>query len=62
MGATYDEVCADYMKTYENYYKVEKGSDKYNAILSSNIVKTLQAAFESRISAKPTSHRKLKAT
>ncbi len=45
MGATYDEVCADYMKTYENYYKVEKGSDKYNAILSSNIVKTLQAAF-----------------
>ena len=46
MGATYDEVCADYMKTYENYYKVEKGSDKYNAILQSNIVKTLQAAFE----------------
>ena len=45
MGATYDEVCSDYMKTYENYYKVEKGSDKYNAILSSNIVKSLQAAF-----------------
>ena len=45
MGATYDEVCEDYMKTYENYYKVEKGSDKYNAILQSNIVKTLQAAF-----------------
>lgn len=45
MGATYDEVAADYMKTYENYYKVEKGTEKYNAILSSNIVKTLEAAF-----------------
>ena len=45
MGATYDEVCEDYMKTYENYYKVEKGTDKYNAILQSNIVKTLQTAF-----------------
>ncbi len=45
MGATYDEVCADYMKSYENYYKVEKGTEKYDAILSSNIVKTLEAAF-----------------
>ncbi len=45
MGATYDEVIEDYMKTYENYYKVEKGTEKYNAILSSNIVKTLEVAF-----------------
>ncbi len=45
MGATYDEVTEDYMKTYKNYYKVEKGTEKYNAILSSNIVKTLEAAF-----------------
>ncbi len=45
MGASYEEVAEDYMKTYENYYKVEKGTEKYNAILSSNIVKTLEAAF-----------------
>ncbi len=45
MGANYDEVIDDYMKTYENYYKVEKGTEKYNAISQSNIVKTLEAAF-----------------
>ena len=45
MGANYDEVIADYMKTYENYYKVAKGTEKYNAISQSNIVKTLEAAF-----------------
>ncbi len=45
MGATYDEVCADYMTTYENYYGVEKGSEKYTAILNSNIVKSLKNAF-----------------
>lgn len=33
------------MTTYYNYYGVEKGTEKYNAILSSNIVKTLQTAF-----------------
>ena len=45
MGATYEEVCADYMTTYENYYGVEKGSEKYTAILNSNIVKSLKNAF-----------------
>ncbi len=44
-GATYDEVVADYMQTYINYYGVEKGSEKYNAIAQSNIIKTLQTAF-----------------
>lgn len=35
-GATYDEMKADYMKTYENYYKVSEANDleKYNAIVS----------------------------
>ncbi len=35
-GATYEEMKADYMKTYENYYKVteEKDSEKYKAIVS----------------------------
>lgn len=45
MGATCDEVVEDYMVTYANYYGVEKGTEKYDAIASSNIVKTLQNAF-----------------
>lgn len=45
MGASYDEVIADYMTTYKNYYKVEEGSEKYQAIADSNIVKSLTAAF-----------------
>ena len=51
MGATYDEVVADYMVTYYNYYGVTKEAEpaKYDAILRSNIVKTLQTAFASRI-------------
>lgn len=44
-GATAEEVAEDYMTTYYNYYGVEKGSEKYQAILSSNIVKTIQNAF-----------------
>ena len=45
-GATYEEVVADYMVTYVNYYGVEPGSEKYNAIAQSNIIKSLQRAFE----------------
>ena len=45
MGATADEVVADYMKTYENYYGVEVGSEKWTAISESNIVKSLKTAF-----------------
>lgn len=35
-GATYDEMCADYMMTYKNYYKIskEETKDKYDAIVS----------------------------
>lgn len=44
-GATYEEVVADYMVTYYNYYGVEKGTEKYDAIAQSNIIKTLQNAF-----------------
>ena len=46
MGASLAEVKADYMRTYINYYKVEEGSAQYNAILESNIVKSLKNAFE----------------
>ena len=45
MGASADEVIADYMETYINYYSLEKGTEKYDAVVNSNIVKTLQAAF-----------------
>ncbi len=45
MGATYEEVIADYMVTYYNYYGVEPGSEKYDAIANSNIIKSLCTAF-----------------
>jgi hypothetical protein len=45
MGATYNEVVTDYMVTYINYYGVEVGSEKYNAIAESNIISSLKQAF-----------------
>jgi len=45
MGATAEEVVADYMVTYYNYYGIEAGTDKYAAIANSNIIKSLQTAF-----------------
>ena len=45
MGASLDEVVADYMETYSNYYGVEPGSTKYEVISQGNIVKTLQKLF-----------------
>ena len=45
MGASYEEVVADYMVTYTNYYGVEVGSEKYDAIANSNIIKSLETAF-----------------
>ena len=52
MGATYDEVVADYLKTYTNYYTVVDGvqqplsRETLDAIARSNIIKTLKTAFE----------------
>ena len=52
MGATYEEVVADYLKTYTNYYTVVDGvqqplsEETLNAIAESNIIKTLQRAFD----------------
>ena len=45
MGASADEVVEDYMVTYYNYYGVEKGSAKYQAIANGNIVKSLEKSF-----------------
>jgi protein tyrosine/serine phosphatase len=46
MGATIDEVVEDYMETYVNYYGVEKDSEKYKAVVNSNIIQTLNAHFK----------------
>lgn len=45
MGATADEVVADYMVTYYNYYGIASGTEKYTAIAESNIIKSLKNAF-----------------
>ena len=46
MGATLDEVIDDYMLTYYNYYGVEKGTEKYDAVLKNNLIKSLNATFK----------------
>ena len=45
MGASKDEVIADYMETYYNYYGVTADDKRFDVIANSNIVKTLQRAF-----------------
>jgi protein tyrosine/serine phosphatase/S-adenosylmethionine hydrolase len=45
MGARLQEVVADYMMSYENYYGVKKGTDQYTAIANSNIVTSLTTAM-----------------
>ena len=45
MGATADEVVADYMVTYYNYYAVKPDGDRYQVIANSNIKKSLATAF-----------------
>lgn len=46
MGAGAEEVAADYMVTYFNYYGVEPGSERYVAIVQANIEKSLARAYE----------------
>ncbi len=45
MGASIEEVIDDYMETYYNFYGIDKGSEKYQTIADSNIIKTLKKAF-----------------
>lgn len=45
MGATADEVVADYMVSYYNYYGVEPGTEQYETIANSNIRDILANAF-----------------
>ena len=44
MGASLDEVVADYMATYENLYGVEQGTEE-SAYLTELICTPLQSAF-----------------
>ena len=46
MGASAEEVTADYMVTYANYYGVEPGTEQYDVIVRSNIAKSLATAFD----------------
>ena len=46
MGASMDEVIDDYMLTYYNYYGVEEGSEKYDAIVKNNLIKVLNTTFK----------------
>lgn len=45
MGGGADEVVSDYMATFVNYYGVEGGSEQYDRIAKSSIVKILEEAF-----------------
>ena len=41
MGASVDEIIEDYMTTYENYYGIEPGTEKYDMIVEKNIMQML---------------------
>ncbi len=43
MGASVEEIVADYMKSYENYYGVKAGDDKYDLIAEGNVKEMLRA-------------------
>ena len=45
MGADMDEVVADYMLTYTNYYGIQPDTEQYNEIAGSNIERSLTRAF-----------------
>lgn len=45
MGAAADEVIADYMVTFFNYYRVQPGTEQYDIIAGNNICKSLATAF-----------------
>ncbi|MBR3743374.1 MAG: tyrosine-protein phosphatase [Clostridia bacterium] len=45
MGATAEEIIADYMVTYYNYYGVQPGTEQYDIVAARNIQKSLAAAF-----------------
>ena len=51
MGASIEEITDDYMKSFENYYGVTKGSEKYDHI-SSNIVGMFESVSGTKVTNK----------
>ena len=45
-GATTDEIVRDYMRSYENFYKVETDSPTYRYIAENNVLANLAKAFD----------------
>ena len=45
MGASAEEITADYMVTYYNYDGVQPGTEQFSVIAASNIQKSLASAF-----------------
>ncbi|MCQ2463694.1 MAG: tyrosine-protein phosphatase [Clostridia bacterium] len=45
MGASYEEITADYMTSYKNYYGIDENDKAYTVILNGNIKKTLTDLF-----------------
>ncbi len=45
MGASYDEVAADYMTTFYNYYGITPEDERYQKILTGNLEKNLKHVF-----------------
>lgn len=45
MGASPDEIVADYMRSYENFYGVKANEERWGALADANIRKTLPAAL-----------------
>ena len=45
-GATLDEIIDDYMVTYYNYYGVEDGGEKYDAIVKNNLIQALNTTYK----------------
>ena len=43
MGASADEIVADYMQSYVNYYGLEAGTEKYDMVAQKNIMQMLTA-------------------
>ena len=44
-GATYQELIDDYFVTYQNYYKIEKDSSKYEVIKELHIDEMIRYVF-----------------
>lgn len=49
MGATYDEIAEDYMLSFYNYYGVTPDARAYEIVLNANLVKNLNAVFDTDI-------------